>query len=83
MLIVLVLGALAVPMLSCGSKSDEASLPENQIATVQPGDITIDITAAGNLALSRIEDLPVDLFYQEGTVAEVLVEEGDTVEAGA
>lgn len=79
MLTMLVTGMLAAPLLGCSSESDEAELPEYQAATVQRGDITIDITAAGNLALSRTEDLAIDLFYQEGTIAEVLVEEGDTV----
>ncbi len=89
MLAVLVLGMLAAPLLSCGSESDEGELPENQQATVQRGDITVEITAAGNLALSRTEDLTVDLFYGQsgtagtkGTIGEVLVEEGDTVEEG-
>ncbi len=79
MLTILVSGMLVAPLLSCDSESDEAELPENT-ATVQRGNLTIDITAAGNLALSRTEDLAIDLFYQEGTVEEVLVEEGDTVE---
>ena len=74
-------GLLAVPVLGCTSES-ESAVPENQVVTVQRGDLTIDITAAGNLALSRTEDLAFDLFYQEGTVEEVLVEEGDTVEEG-
>ena len=82
MLAVLVLGTLSASLLSCGSESDEGELPENQVVAVQRGDITIDITAAGNLALSRTEDLAIDLFYQEGTLAEILVEEGDTVEEG-
>ncbi len=74
-------GVLAVPVLGCTSES-ESVVPENQVVTVQRGDLTIDIAAAGNLALSRTEDLAFDLFYQEGTVEEVLVEEGDTVEEG-
>jgi len=90
MLITFVLGALiTVPMLGCGTESDEAELPETQIVTVQRGDLTVDITAAGNLALSRTEDLSIDLFYGQsgtsgtkGTIGEVLVEEGDTVEEG-
>lgn len=82
MLIVLVLGGLAVSLLSCGPEPDEADLSENQAVTVQRGDLNIDITAVGNLALSRTEDLAFDLFYQEGTVEEVLVEEGDAVEEG-
>jgi multidrug efflux pump subunit AcrA (membrane-fusion protein) len=80
MLAILALGVLAAPLISCGSSSDEPELLENQIATVQRGNITLDITAAGNLDLSRTEDLAIDLFYQKGTIAEVLVEEGDTVE---
>jgi len=82
MLITFVLGGLlAVPVLGCTSEP-ESAVSENQVVTVQRGDLTIDITAAGNLALSRTEDLAFDLFYQEGTVEEVLVEEGDTVEEG-
>jgi len=80
-LTVLVLGGLTAPLLSCDSESDEA-IPENQVVTVQRGNLTIDITAAGNLALSHTEDLAIDLFYQEGTIEEVLVEEGDIVEEG-
>ena len=80
-LAVLVLGGLTAPLLSCGSDSDEA-IPENQVITVQRGNLTIDITAAGNLALSHTEDLAIDLFYQEGTIEEVLVEEGDIVAEG-
>ena len=82
MLITLILGGLVVPTLSCGSESNEAELSETQIVTVRRGDLTIDITAAGNLALSRTEDLAIDLFYPEGTLEEVLVEEGDTVTEG-
>ncbi len=71
-----------VPILSCRNESSEAELPETQIVAVQRGDLTVNITAAGNLKLSTTEDLSFDLFYQEGTVEEVLVEEGDTVEEG-
>jgi len=81
-LITIIIGGLLAPLLSCGTKSGEAELSETQIVTVQRGDLTVDITAVGNLALSRTEDLAFDLFYQEGTVEEVLVEEGDTVEEG-
>ena len=82
LLITILIVVLVVPTLGCGIESDEAGLPETQIITVQRGDLTIDITAAGNLALSDTEDLAFDLFYQEGTVEEVLVEEGDIVTAG-
>jgi len=82
MLVILLLCSVSVLSLSCASKSDSAPVSENQVVTVQRGNLIIDITAAGNLALSHTEDLAFDLFYQEGTVEEVLVEEGDTVEEG-
>jgi len=52
---------------------------EDQIVTVRRGDITIDITAAGNLSYSLQEDLAFDM---AGTVEEVLVEVGDSVAEG-
>jgi multidrug efflux pump subunit AcrA (membrane-fusion protein) len=81
-LVILILGGLAVTWLGCGSDSDEAEALETQTVTVQSGDLTVEITAAGNLALSTTEDLAFDLFYPEGTVEEVLVEEGDIVTEG-
>jgi len=81
-LISLILGGLIILLLSCTSESDSESLLENQVVTVQRGDLTVDIISAGNLVLSHTEDLAFDLFYEEGTVEEVLVEEGDTVEEG-
>jgi len=49
------------------------------VITVQRGDLRIDITAVGNLALSRKENLA---FEMSGDVEEVLVEEGEFVEEG-
>ena len=77
----LLLGVL-VPQSGCSSESSEAEAMEDQLTAVQRGDLTVEITAAGNLALSRTEDIAFDLFYPEGTVGEVLVEEGDIVEEG-
>jgi len=76
--IILILGVLIFPLLSCGSGPGEGVTSE-QVATVQRGDLTIDITAVGNLAFSRVEDLA---FEVAGTVEEVTVEEGDIVEEG-
>ncbi len=78
-LITLVVYLASIPLVSCASKSDEAELLENQVVTVQRGDLTVDITAVGNLALSHTDELA---FEMSGTVEEVLVEEGDTVEEG-
>jgi len=82
MLICLVLGSVSLLSLSCAPESDSTSLTEYQVVTVQRGDLIIDITAVGNLALSLKEDLAFDIFYEEAAVEEVLVEEGDTVEEG-
>jgi len=81
-MIMSLLCAVSISSFGCASKSDSVSVSENQIVTVQRGNLIIDITAIGNLALSRTEDLAFDIFYQEATVEEVLVEEGDTVEEG-
>jgi len=73
-----ILVGLMVLSFGCDSASEEATA-ENQVVTVQRGNLTIDIAAAGNLALSRAEDLAFEI---AGTVEEVLVGEGDTVEEG-
>ncbi len=90
--IIVVMSLLCIVILSsfgCTSESDAAPVPENQVITVQRGNLTVDITAVGNLALSRTEDLAIDLFYGQsgaagtkGTVGEVLVEAGDSVKEG-
>jgi len=78
-LIVLILGSITVPLISCRSESETEAVLENQVITVQRGDLTIDITAAGNLALAYTAE---PAFEIAGYVEEVLVEEGDTVEEG-
>jgi len=55
------------------------------VVTVQRGNLTIEITASGNLALSLKEDLAFEIGGTEQdplTVEEVLVEEGDSVREG-
>ncbi|UCG82182.1 MAG: HlyD family efflux transporter periplasmic adaptor subunit [Dehalococcoidia bacterium] len=81
-LIALIVVGLTVSSLGCSVETDEAEVAEIQIINVERGDLAIEITAVGNLALSHSEDLAFDLFYQEGTVEEVLVEEGDSVTEG-
>jgi multidrug efflux pump subunit AcrA (membrane-fusion protein) len=83
MLITLLLCSLGVVPLGCASQS--ASVPQNQIVTVQRGNLTVDITASGNLALSVTQDLAFEIAGTTAnplTVAEVLVEEGESVEKG-
>ena len=77
MLITLVLCSVSVLSISCASKS--ASAPQNKIVAVQRGNLTINITASGNLALSVTQDLAFEL---AGTVDEVTVVGGESVEKG-
>ena len=60
-------------------RPDSAPAVGNQVVPVQRGDLTIDISAAGNLALSITDNLAFDI---SGIVEEILVEEGDSVEEG-
>jgi multidrug efflux pump subunit AcrA (membrane-fusion protein) len=78
-LIVLMLLSFSTLSLSCGSKENTGSTSEQETATVQRGNLSIDITGVGNLSLSKKENLT---FEMEGTVAEVMVEEGDSVDEG-
>jgi len=85
MLTVLIITGLTIPSLSCTPEPDTTSAPENQVFTVERGNLIIDITASGNLALSLKEDLAFEVSGTEQeplTVEEVLVEEGDSVEEG-
>jgi RND family efflux transporter MFP subunit len=82
-IIAVALGGITLLALGCPGGSTEESTPEQQVATVQRGSLTVDITASGNLSLSRIEDLAFDIpGAQEITVTEVTVEAGDSVEEG-
>lgn len=76
MLIVLVLCLASALSIGCASKS-ETVVTEDQVVTVQRGNMTIDVTSSGNLSFSHKEELA---FEVDGTVGEVLVEFGDRVE---
>ena len=78
-MVVFLLGAVVIPSFGCKSGEEAESLVESQMATVQRGDLSIEITASGNLALSLTDDLTFEI---AGTVEEVSVEEGDTVKEG-
>ncbi|MEE8419070.1 MAG: biotin/lipoyl-binding protein [Dehalococcoidales bacterium] len=75
----LLLAGISILSLSCAPGEDTGSTTETELFEVQRGDLTVDITAVGNLALSLTENLAFEI---PGTVSEVLVEEGDTVEEG-
>ena len=78
-LIPVVLCVVSALSISCASESDSTAVTEDQVVTVQRGDLVIDVIASGNLAFSDKEELA---FEVSGTVEEVLVEEGDSVEEG-
>ena len=77
--LILVLCGVSAFLLISVFKSDSTPVLENQVITVQRGNLAIDITASGNLALSVTEDLA---FEMAGTVEEILVEEGESVKEG-
>ena len=77
--LILVLCGVAAILVSSALRSDSTPVSGNQVVTVQRGNLTVDITASGNLALSLKEGLA---FEMSGTVEEILVEEGDSVEEG-
>ncbi len=82
--IILVLCSLSVMLVSCASESD-STVSESQVVFVQRGDLTVDITAVGNLSLSLKEDLAFEIggtTQEPLSVEEILVEEGDTAEEG-
>jgi len=79
--ILLVLLGIVAVFFGCSGNSDE-TLSETSVYIVERGDLLLDISAAGNLDLSHTEDLTIDLFYQQGAITEVLIEEGDMVEEG-
>ncbi len=74
-LLVLLIATLA---LSCTSKSSTAAAA-SQTATVQSGNLSVDILASGNLVSANEADL---VFYSAGTVQDVLVKIGDNVTKG-
>jgi HlyD family secretion protein len=77
--IALLLVFISIFSLNCTSKDDASSASQEQISEVGRGDIRIEITAGGNLETSNEANLT---FYSAGTVKEVLVGIGDSVEEG-
>jgi len=78
-ILALILSGISVISLGCAGESESKTAPENQVITVQKGNLTVEVSAVGNLALSRKEELA---FKRSGTVEEVLVEEGESVNEG-
>jgi len=78
-LVALSIAGLITFSIGCSSEPDEAETTGYQTVTAQRGNLTVDITASGNLALSYTAE---PSFQIAGYVEEVMVEAGDTVEEG-
>ena len=74
----LIAALLSGLLFGCGSKNT-SSQPTVQTATVKKGNLTVEITATGNLAMPDSVNLS---FGSSGKVQEVLVEMGDEVKKG-
>lgn len=73
------IGLLCVGLLAgCGSKNTSTQTPV-QTATVKKGNLTVELTATGNLAMPDSVNLS---FGASGKVKEVLVEMGEEVKKG-
>ncbi|MCX8126044.1 MAG: biotin/lipoyl-binding protein [Dehalococcoidia bacterium] len=73
------LAALLLLAAGCVTRAAGAATPQATVATVQRGNIPLDITTAGNLKYSVTAE---PAFEMSGYVAEVLVEEGQMVKKG-
>jgi len=78
LLIAALAGGLVFSLAGCTPRQ-EAAAPQVETAAVTRGDITVDITAAGNLSYALEEDLA---FEAAGWVEDILVEEGDAITDG-
>jgi RND family efflux transporter MFP subunit len=78
-IIAVVVGGIALLSVGCPGTATESTQQQQQVVTVQRGNLEVDITASGNLSLSRTEDLAFDM---AGIVDQVNVEVGDSVKQG-
>jgi len=78
LLIAALASGLVFSLTGCTSGQEEAA-PQVETAAVTRGDITVDITAGGNLSYALEEDLA---FEAAGWVEDILVEEGAAITEG-
>ncbi len=74
-----------VVSLACTLGGGSTATTKTQLLTVQRGYLSTDISAAGNLALSNIQDLAIEISGTQQdpvTVRDLLVKAGDSVKAG-
>jgi RND family efflux transporter MFP subunit len=70
---------LVLPVVGCASDEAGEEGDGSEEYTVTRGNLTVDVSASGNLGFSTLEDLA---FEMAGTVEDIFVEEGDAVTAG-
>ena len=70
---------LVLPTVGCTSEEEGDEGSEDGEYTVTRGDLSVEVSASGNLAFSTEEDLSFDM---AGTVEDVFVDEGDAVTEG-
>ena len=70
---------LVLPTIGCTEEEQGEEGGENGKYTATRGDLTVDVSASGNLQFSTQEDLA---FEMAGTVEDIFVEEGDAVTEG-
>lgn len=74
-----IIGVLAGGLIGCTGSTSSAAPAVTRTATVQVGNLRIEITGSGNLAYSQTADLA---FQMSGTVDSVSVKAGDSVKEG-
>ncbi len=75
----LLCGLLAISIAGCRAPSGDSDRIGASTAAVTRSSLTVEVSASGNLAFSKQEDLAFDM---AGTVEELIVEVGDSVTEG-
>jgi len=70
---------LVLPTIGCTNDEEGEEGAEISEYTITRGDLSVEVSASGNLAFSTEEDLSFDM---AGTVEDIFVEEGDAVTEG-
>jgi HlyD family secretion protein len=78
-LVILTIGVIVFLSVSCTGGASATPTTQTSVASVQRGNISINVTGTGNLALSHTENLA---FQVAGTVESIAVEVSDSVKQG-
>jgi HlyD family secretion protein len=78
-LVILTIGTIIFLSVSCARGASPTPTTQTSVATIQRGNVSINVTGTGNLALSHTENLA---FQVAGTVDNIAVEVSDSVKQG-